>query len=45
MENEGNMMEEVKNAGLDLSEMEELKTQLKQYSGGGDAIRSSIDML
>jgi hypothetical protein len=34
MEDEGNMMEEVKNAGLELSEMEDLKMQLKQYSGG-----------
>ena len=34
MENEGNMLEEIKNAGLELSEIDELKTQLKQYSGG-----------
>ena len=34
MENEGNMLAEVKNAGLELSELDELKTQLKQYSGG-----------
>ena len=33
MDSDHTMMEEVKNAGLDLASVEELRSQLKQYSG------------
>ena len=34
MESDQSMMTEIRSAGLDLASVEELKSQLKQYSGG-----------
>ena len=34
MDSDHSMMAEIKSAGLDLASVDELKSQLKQYSGG-----------
>ena len=39
MDSDHSMMAEIRSAGLDLASVEELKSQLKQYSGGTFSIK------